>query len=256
MAVATVSLTELAYAFQPGRAQQPHARALLADCLEMGFLLLIPFAALMLVWANPLLHVLFMRGSYDAVSLERTAVCLRWYALALLPGFAAAILFRALPALGRPWSLLSVAALWTASTFLVTDASIDVLGAAAVPAGFLAGQVVAVAASWYLLRADVGALVLARVGRYLSEKLAIATFASAIGIGAQSFAIRELPSFSPGPSRLAGPALGALSMFGTYLAVSALLRDRHLRQFLSEAVRATGLRRPGGLRGERRDDAD
>lgn len=234
MAIATVSLTEISLALRPGDDVESGGVRLLGDCLETGVFLLAPFVALMLVWAEPLLHLLFMRGSYDAVSLERTVSCLRWYALAIVPGFFNTILLRTQPALGRPWVLLRIATVWAVSTVGATALLLHLLSAAAIPAGFLAGQVAACIYGALALRSVVGGGVLSRVARYLLRTAALALLATCMAVGVQRLLVQHL--WAGGQAwTLTVAVVAVLLMFGVYLALCGWSRDPHLRQFVGAA---------------------
>ena len=70
LAIATVSLTEPSLAVRRGSSDHLALREVLRDSFETGVFLLVPLAVVVFVWAEPLLNVLFVRGSFDAASLS------------------------------------------------------------------------------------------------------------------------------------------------------------------------------------------
>jgi putative peptidoglycan lipid II flippase len=226
LSIATVALTELSLSYSRGGLGQA-TRALLENALLSGIWMLVPLTALLVLVSDPLVGLLFHRGQYDLQSLHLTALCLRWMALALVPGMILAVLHRAAPAFDRPWRSVSVSLVWTAATVVSTMALLPTMGAASLAAGHAAGMAIGTIAG-VLVLVDIVPLGFYRPIIAYALRMTAYSAAGVLAALAALGAIGPATSYSLIES-LVRLAVIASAFLGTTLTAALVGRDRRTR---------------------------
>ncbi len=238
VAVATVSLPALSRAAV--RSDLPGVRAMLSESVRLVFLLTVPAALYLAVFANPILSLLFQHGRFHAGDTAATAEALVMYCIGL-PAFAAVGIFtRAFYALGDTRTPVR-------STFIAVGVN---LGLNLLLVGPLAGlglahrglalatsvtslANLALLALW--LRRRLGGVDGARMLGSLARIAAAGTVASGIAL----WALGPLADASgePVPVRAAVVAAGGLAWLALHLVLLRLFRVEELAM-VADAARA------------------
>jgi putative peptidoglycan lipid II flippase len=191
--------------------------------------LVVPLSFWLVVAAFPVIALLFRRGAYTTESMVLTAECLRWFAIALIPGSLLMILQRAGSAWHRNW-LVAFSSFGLALTSSVMTFVLLPAGSVALPIAVLAGNAVAVVIQAWLLHGFVGRQVLQETLRTAWTS----AFRSAIALAplvlmSGWFLTVDAPSFDLAVRLLTGLAIVA----GIYVGVGFLTADKLTRELVA-----------------------
>ncbi len=147
--------------------------------LVVSFILIVPIASAVFVLAEPIMVVLFMRGSFDAQSVALTTPFLRLYALSLLPGPLIVMFARAYYAMRMPRALAVLVTITSTVSLSASWVMAQWLGPLGILLGSLTGSVLQVILYYARLR---------RTLVFLDERVFLVTAAklvvSGLGMGA------------------------------------------------------------------------
>jgi putative peptidoglycan lipid II flippase len=134
----TVSFSRMARAASPAGAVATVTRTLVR-----GGVILLPALVALILFAEPVVRLLFERGNFGPMESLRTAELLRWYCAAVVPGFAYGVLLRMMVTSDRWGVALGATVLLCVSASAVDVVLLEKLGASAIPIGNTVGTTLA-----------------------------------------------------------------------------------------------------------------
>jgi len=228
VAIATVLFPTLARFANLG--EMDNLRATMANGMRQILFVLVPAAAAVLALSEPMIHLVYQRGAFDAAQTTLVATALFWFAFSLPTNGLYLLQTRTFFSLQRPWLATGLAVIDLVVSALAALALYKPFGVGGIVAGTGVGTTAAVIAQTVVLRHEFGGLELDRLAS-TAARISLASLALAgvgygiwhvlhqalgIGLGAQIVALG------------AGLGLGA----AVYLALAKLFRIAELDQIM------------------------
>jgi putative peptidoglycan lipid II flippase len=149
-----VAFNEIVSALQRGGGQR--VRAVVGSVLRRTLLLLAPLVAIMITARQPIVALLYERGAFGSLSVERTAGVFGFYALDVMPVFVFGILLRVLYATERPWAATLPTVVMAVVAGLSDWILIRAIGLQAIPVGYGIGIFAGIGAALVQIRMHLG----------------------------------------------------------------------------------------------------